>query len=76
MERNFDAKFPFERGPRSIAVSYPAETIWSPTNPESAFGGEYDVTPDGQRFLINQPSPDAADPPITGIVNGPKLTQK
>jgi Tol biopolymer transport system component len=33
---------------------------------------EYDVTSDGQRFLINQP----LDPPITVIVNWPQLLKK
>ena len=37
---------------------------------------EYDVTPDGQRFLLNQRLPDNADAPITVVVNWPKLLQK
>jgi len=37
---------------------------------------QYDVTPDGQRFLLNQRLPDNADAPITVVVNWPKLLQK
>lgn len=37
---------------------------------------EYDVTPDGQRFLINQRTTETGAPPITVIVNWPKLLQK
>jgi Tol biopolymer transport system component len=34
------------------------------------------VSPDGQRFLINQPAAETGDAPITLIVNWPKLLQK
>jgi eukaryotic-like serine/threonine-protein kinase len=37
---------------------------------------QYDVTPDGQRFLLNQRSPDSPDAPITVVFNWPKLLQK
>ena len=37
---------------------------------------EYDVTADGQRILINQPTTDTGDSPITVIANWPKLLQK
>jgi Tol biopolymer transport system component/predicted Ser/Thr protein kinase len=37
---------------------------------------EYDVTADGQRFLLNQRLPDNPDAPITVVVNWPKLLQK
>jgi serine/threonine protein kinase len=37
---------------------------------------EYDVTPDGQRFLVNQHVADSADAPITMVVNWPKLLVK
>ena len=37
---------------------------------------QYDVTPDGQRFLLNQHVADSTDAPITVIVNWPKLLQK
>jgi len=36
----------------------------------------YDVTPDGQRFLLNQHVADSTDAPITVIVNWPKLLAK
>ncbi len=37
---------------------------------------EYDVTPDGQRFLMNQRTTETGAPPITVIVNWWKLLQK
>jgi hypothetical protein len=37
---------------------------------------QYDVTPDGQRFLLNQHVADSADSPITVVVNWPKLLAK
>jgi hypothetical protein len=37
---------------------------------------EYDATPDGQRFLVNQRLPDSGESPITGVVNWPKLLAK
>jgi hypothetical protein len=37
---------------------------------------QYDVTPDGQRFLLNQHVADASDAPITVVVNWPKLVAK
>jgi hypothetical protein len=38
--------------------------------------GRYDVTPDRQRFLLNQHVADATDAPITVVVNWPKLLAK
>jgi eukaryotic-like serine/threonine-protein kinase len=37
---------------------------------------EYDVTPDGQRFLINQANDGVEEIPITVIVNWPRLLEK
>lgn len=37
---------------------------------------DWDVTPDGQRFLITQRIAETGDTPITVIVNWPKLLQK
>ena len=37
---------------------------------------QYDVTRDGKRFLLNVPSPDTRDEPITVIVNWPKLLER
>ena len=37
---------------------------------------QYDVTPDGQRFLLNQRLPDTGESPITVVVNWPKLLEK
>jgi len=45
-------------------------------NSEGLFMRQYDVTPDGQRFLLNQHVADATDAPITVIVSWPKLLQK
>ena len=42
----------------------------------SGFSRQYDVTSDGQRFLINQHVADATDVPITVVVNWPKLLEK
>lgn len=48
---------------------------------DTAFGEDvtsrqYDVTADGQRFLLNQHVADATDAPITVVVNWPKLLEK
>jgi Tol biopolymer transport system component/tRNA A-37 threonylcarbamoyl transferase component Bud32 len=37
---------------------------------------QYDVTRDGKRFLLNVPSPDTRDEPITIIVNWPKRLER
>jgi len=37
---------------------------------------QYDVTPDGQRFLLNQRLPDNPAAPITVVFNWPKLLEK
>ena len=37
---------------------------------------DYDVTPDGQRFLINQASGGVEEVPITVIINWPRLLEK
>jgi Tol biopolymer transport system component/predicted Ser/Thr protein kinase len=37
---------------------------------------QYDVTSDGQRYLLNQHVTDATDAPITVVVNWPKLLEK
>jgi hypothetical protein len=37
---------------------------------------QYDVTPDGQHFLINQPSGDTSASPITVILNWPAALRK
>jgi hypothetical protein len=34
-----------------------------------AMGNTWDVTPDGQRFLVSSPSTTTAVPPITVVVN-------
>jgi hypothetical protein len=47
------------------------------TIPNSSFTrNQYDVTPDGQHFLINQPSGDASATPITVVVNWPAALNK
>ena len=37
---------------------------------------QYDVTADGQRFILNQHVADVTDAPITVVVNWPKLLEK
>ena len=37
---------------------------------------EYDVTADGQRFLLNDPIVDPSDVPSTTVVNWPKLLKQ
>jgi Tol biopolymer transport system component/predicted Ser/Thr protein kinase len=37
---------------------------------------DYDVSSDGRRFLLNQPVADTGEPPITVIMNWPKLLEK
>jgi hypothetical protein len=37
---------------------------------------QYDVSSDGQRFLLNQHVADASDAPITVVVNWPKLLSR
>ncbi len=39
-------------------------------------GRQYDVTPDGQRFLLSQHVSNGTDAPITVVVNWPKLLEK
>ena len=38
-------------------------------NPGTGFRAQYDVTRDGQRFLINVPLEETASSPITVVVN-------
>ena len=61
------------------------ENFFRPGTPKSLFQTrldldpdlrQYDVTSDGQRFLLNQRLPDNPDAPITVIFNWPKLLQK
>jgi len=40
------------------------------------FGRQYDVTPDGQRFLLSQHVANGTDVPITVVVNWPRLLEK
>jgi hypothetical protein len=42
----------------------------------STLARQYDVTSDGQRFLLNQHVADSTDAPITVVVNWPKLLAK
>jgi Tol biopolymer transport system component len=49
---------------------------FNPALVASRFVRQYDVMPDGQRFLLSQHVSDASDSPITVVVNWPKLLQK
>jgi hypothetical protein len=61
-----------------------AEDSFRPGTPKAVFqtgltpGGlrEYDVSRDGNRFLLNVPVADSGEEPITVIVNWPKLLEK
>jgi hypothetical protein len=65
----------FRRGSEihTLSLSFAAERLEA-TQAERLFdsGGEiraYDVTPDGQRFLVNVPAPAAKTRPITVVVH-------
>jgi Tol biopolymer transport system component len=46
------------------------------TSLKNAAGSRYDVTPDGQRFLVNRPVADESAPPITLVQNWPALLKR
>ena len=43
---------------------------------QSTGASSFDVTPDGQRFLMTVPVSDSSDTPVTVIVNWPQLLEK
>jgi hypothetical protein len=62
-----------------------SDTFFRPGTPRplfethlTAFGSfrDYDVSADGQKFVINEPTADTSETPITVIVNWPKLLAK
>jgi serine/threonine protein kinase len=83
-----DGKEIFYVGPDGTMMATPVESgenFFRPGAPKPLFQTrlnldaavrQYDVTADGQRFLLNQRLPDSADAPITVVVNWPKLLQK
>jgi Tol biopolymer transport system component/predicted Ser/Thr protein kinase len=83
-----DGKEIFYVGPDGIMMAAPVESgenFFRPGAPKPLFQTrlnldaairQYDVTADGQRFLLNQRLPDDPDAPITVVVNWPKLLEK
>jgi hypothetical protein len=83
-----DGKEIFYVAPDSMMMAVPVESgenFFRPGAPKALFptrldldppAREYDVTADGQRFLLNQRLPDNPDAPITVVVNWPKLLEK
>ena len=73
----------FYLSPEGALVAVPVEAGQGPFQagvPRSLFrtgeASTFDVTADGQRFLVNQPIVDSSDTPVTVIVNWPRLLQK
>lgn len=74
-----DAKLmavPIESGVNLFRPGAPKPLFQTNLNTDLLLDREYDVTPDGQRFIINQGTAEINDTPITVIVNWPKLLQK
>jgi Tol biopolymer transport system component/tRNA A-37 threonylcarbamoyl transferase component Bud32 len=72
---------PVESGPDFFRPGEPKQLFqthmqFDPTLDFTRVVRQYDVTPDGQRFLLNQHVGDATDAPITVVVNWPKLLEK
>jgi serine/threonine protein kinase len=67
---------PVESGENFFRQGAPKPLFQTRLKPDSRWARQYDVTTDGQRFLLSQPLPDNAAPPISVIVNWPKLLQK
>jgi hypothetical protein len=66
---------PVEAGGADIRPGQPTPLF--PTGLSHGRQREYDVTPDGKRFLmVLTPSGSPADTPITVIVNWPKLLER
>lgn len=55
---------------------FPTRLEFDPGVDLNRFSRQYDVTRDGQRFLLSQHVADATDAPITVVVNWPKLLEK
>ena len=57
-----------------------SENSFRPGTPRELFrtreAPSFDVTADGQRFLMTQPVSDSSDTPVTVIVNWPQLLKK
>ena len=77
-----DGKEIFYLAPDGTVMSVPVETgegVFRTGTPHAMFkageGALFDVTADGQRFLVSQVTSEA-DPPVTVIVNWPKLLKK
>ncbi|SPE37565.1 Serine/threonine protein kinase [Candidatus Sulfopaludibacter sp. SbA6] len=64
---------PVESGANFFRPGSPQPLFPTRLMPRDSGRTDYDVTPDGQRFLINQPVAESVDEPISVIVNWPKL---
>jgi Protein kinase domain len=83
-----DGKEIFHVAPDGMMMATPVESsenFFRPGTPKALFQTrldidpevrQYDVTADGQRFLLNQRLPDNPDSPITVVFNWPKLLEK
>lgn len=78
-----DGKEIFYLSPEGALMAVPVESgenSFRPGTPRELFrtmeASSFDVTADGQRFLVNQPVSDSSDTPVTVIVNWPQLLKK
>ena len=67
---------PVESGEDFFRPGTPKPLFQNALGVRSETARQYDVTPDGQRFLLNQRLPDTGESPITVVVNWPKLLEK
>jgi eukaryotic-like serine/threonine-protein kinase len=78
-----DGKEIFYLTPEGALMAVPVESgenSFRPETPRELFrtseASSFDVTADGQRFLVNQVASDSSDIPVTVIVNWPHLLKK
>jgi Tol biopolymer transport system component len=78
-----DGKEIFYLSPEGALMAVPfesAENFFRPGTPKELFqtrnAFSFDVTADGQRFLVNQPVSDSSVTPVTVIINWPQLLKK
>jgi hypothetical protein len=66
-----------ESGPDYFRPSAPRALFNTHIATDPTFARQYDVTPDGQRFLLNQPlSAEDTETPITLIMSWPRLLER
>ena len=78
-----DGKEIFYLSPEGALMAVPVESgenFFRPGTPRELFqtreASSFDVTADGQRFLVNQRVSDSSDTPVTVILNWPQLLKK